>query len=392
MNTEYEFPYETFSDKPVPVEEYEICILLPQSKKYIGHFTFQNGRPVFVVFELNRFKQICNVVCTLRPICTMIEAMSWLVGTVVYGSIFETFFIIEDIFTFRDASLRNAVYKEKILHLLKVVSLNGSMVVAEGVDPMFAASVSTPVACPVVPNIFAFPVIVRNTGQTSFDVDEVAYPIHHVQYRSLHQIRPIVNISISKRGTLSLFQYGPSESFSGGRTLGGSGGGDLLASSGGNGRPSSVMRNVVSLHPHRCDFSKPQYKKKTIFEVMADYPFDIYKLFAYNNMILAGHPTPNKHVYVDIAYIPDYKTSVFMNSIFRKISNGQWCKENKNIDYIEESDDEEEFENMDVDKYVDVTKKVNMLCYFHNKFKKWVPLTVVDASYNGGKIVPISNL
>ena len=40
--------------------------------------------------------------------------------------------------------------------------------------------------------------------------------------------------------------------------------------------------------------------------------------------------------YFDIAYIPDYKTSVFMNSLFRNI------KENINLDYLEESDDEEE--------------------------------------------------
>ena len=42
--------------------------------------------------------------------------------------------------------------------------------------------------------------------------------------------------------------------------------------------------------------------------------------------------------YYDIACIPDYKTSVMMNSLFRDI------KENRNLDFLEESDSEEEFE------------------------------------------------
>ena len=75
-----------------------------------------------------------------------------------------------------------------------------------------------------------------------------------------------------------------------------------------------------------------------------------------------------------------------MNGIFRKI------KENVNLDYIEESDDEDDFENAEPDKYVDLNKKVNMECQFNYKFKKWMPIRVVDSSINQGKIVPVSNL
>mgnify|MGYP003328747202 CR=1 FL=1 len=56
--------------------------------------------------------------------------------------------------------------------------------------------------------------------------------------------------------------------------------------------------------------------------------------------------------YYNIMFIPDYKTSVMMNNIFRKI------KENKNLDYIEESDDEDDFQNIDIDKYVDTLIKI----------------------------------
>ena len=71
-----------------------------------------------------------------------------------------------------------------------------------------------------------------------------------------------------------------------------------------------------------------------------------------------------------------------MNKLFRNI------KENLNLDYIEESDDEDDFENIREDKYVDLQKTVAMECVFSQKFKKWVPKKIVQ----GQKIVHISQL
>ena len=90
------------------------------------------------------------------------------------------------------------------------------------------------------------------------------------------------------------------------------------------------------------NFNKPQFKLPTVFLVTADIQFDIYHLFVYGK--------ESKQIYYNVAYIPNYKTSVFMNKIFRKI------RENDNLDYIEESEDEDDFENMDEDKYVDLQK------------------------------------
>jgi len=76
--------------------------------------------------------------------------------------------------------------------------------------------------------------------------------------------------------------------------------------------------------------------------------------------------------YVQMAYIPNFQTSKLMNSIFRTI------KENNNLDALEESDDEEEFENTDDDKFVDLNKKVKMECKMHPTFKKWVPVKLLS--------------
>ena len=63
-----------------------------------------------------------------------------------------------------------------------------------------------------------------------------------------------------------------------------------------------------------------------------------------------------------IAHIPNYKTSVMMNALFRNI------KENRNLDALEESDDEEE------EALVYLNKCVQMSCIFNARFKRWQPV------------------
>jgi hypothetical protein len=103
--------------------------------------------------------------------------------------------------------------------------------------------------------------------------------------------------------------------------------------------------------------------EQAIFKVIPDIQNDIYNLYIYNIIT-------NKEEFYDIAFIPDYKTSVMMNNLFRNI------KENNNLDLLEESDNEEEFEDNRIDKYVNLTKTYKMVCLFNNKFKKWYPVSI----------------
>ena len=61
-----------------------------------------------------------------------------------------------------------------------------------------------------------------------------------------------------------------------------------------------------------------------------------------------------------------------MNKLFRKI------KENDNLDLLEESDSEDEFENIDIDKYVNLDKILKFKCVFNPIIKKWQPLENVE--------------
>lgn len=103
--------------------------------------------------------------------------------------------------------------------------------------------------------------------------------------------------------------------------------------------------------------------KQLVFKVTPDIQNDIYNLLVYNN---------GKEEFYDIAFIPDYKTSVMMNKLFRDI------KENDYLDALEESDNEDEFESEKLDKYVYLDKSYKMICEYNTKFNKWVPIKVVD--------------
>jgi hypothetical protein len=79
-----------------------------------------------------------------------------------------------------------------------------------------------------------------------------------------------------------------------------------------------------------------------------------------------------KEEFYDIAFIPDYKTSVMMNRLFRNI------KENENLDALEESDDDDEFENEKGDKFVYLDRSYKMNCKLNYKFKKWYPISLAN--------------
>ena len=96
--------------------------------------------------------------------------------------------------------------------------------------------------------------------------------------------------------------------------------------------------------------------KDTAFSVVADIQPDVYRLTAPDGT-------------TSFACIPTYSVSVMMNSIFRTI------KENVSLDALEESDDESEFEDMRIDKFLIVkTEPVKMKCHYSVKFRKWIPI------------------
>lgn len=123
---------------------------------------------------------------------------------------------------------------------------------------------------------------------------------------------------------------------------------------------TNVNDVILTLYKKKHYIEYAKITKRFIFNVKPDMQYDIYHLYIENQE------------YYDVAYIPDFKTSVLMNSIFRNI------KENRNLDLLEESDNEDEFEDDNIDKYVFLNKECNMECIYNDKFKRWAPIKVVD--------------
>ena len=102
---------------------------------------------------------------------------------------------------------------------------------------------------------------------------------------------------------------------------------------------------------------------EAVFRVKATVQDDIYSVYCFN------YNGPDD-LYGN-AMIPTYKSSVMMNGLFRTI------KENANLDRLEESDDDDEFENTNEDKFVNLKKSLIMKCVYNRRFRKWQPIEII---------------
>ena len=121
----------------------------------------------------------------------------------------------------------------------------------------------------------------------------------------------------------------------------------------------------ISYKTNKETYKQNIFNKEHVFIVKPNIQNDIYNLY------MLSHDTKVEKFY-DTVYIPNYTTSVMMNKLFRNI------KENDNLDRLEESDDEYEFENDNIDKFVYLEKTYPMICKYNYKFKKWYPVSLAN--------------
>uniref|UniRef100_A0A6C0LM45 mRNA capping enzyme adenylation domain-containing protein n=1 Tax=viral metagenome TaxID=1070528 RepID=A0A6C0LM45_9ZZZZ len=125
--------------------------------------------------------------------------------------------------------------------------------------------------------------------------------------------------------------------------------------------------NNIKHTPNNITNSNHLSDNKRVFKIKAEIQNDIYSLYSPEDV-------GNQLNFHSTALVPSYKTSVMLNNLFRTI------KENKNLDALEESDDEGDFQNVNVDKFVNLCKVCTMLCIYNNKFKAWVPVKVLNSN------------
>ena len=319
-----EFPniklsYEKITHKKV--YDSDLILSIPCGTKCFSWFTTLNDNCVCILFELENsknkeFKNIRTInACFSKALCY---------GTLFYGTLFShmknKFFSIEDIFFYKGRDLSQEKWSTKFN---KIIDILKTEIKQKSYNNHFV--------------IFGLPNIAfKNENLEASLRSDIKYNIASIQYYNLNKSNQYSILEFDKFNKEEILETREIKERR-----------DIKDKTE-NKESSIVIQKTI-----------PVSNKYIILDVKPDLQNDIYHLYSSEN-IKCG-----------IASIPDYKTSIMMNKLFRNI------KENDDLDKLEESDDEEEFENPNIDKFVDLNKSIKMKCQYNKKFKKWVPIQPV---------------
>ena len=348
QNENIKLSYETVAPKKVLSSEYNLCIAIPYGKKAYIWYTFCNNSPICLLLELNRDNQISDNISIFTNSPSDIST-DFELGTIISGTLYEEieeteiinpnanskiYFVMDDIHMYKGITISKWCFEKKTGFIYDFLSKNTQK------------QIVLSVLCNSETNI------ILNTN--------ISYNIRHIQYRATKEILPHYNVSCNKKPL-----WNPVISA------------NINTNNNHNHNKVDLSKKIINTN-WKYDFSKPIYKRNAFFWVKADLAYDVYFLGALS--------LQNDIIYCQNALILNFKTSVLLNTIFRNI------RENQCLDIIEESDDEMEFEDVREDKFVYLEKECIMECYFHFKFKKWIPLCVVSTEDYKNKIISLPSL
>ena len=311
----FELSYENITHKKV--HNANVILAIPEGKRFFTWFTSYNHENICFSLEIDDNNKIKNI----KKLNT--SFMDCLLGTIFYGTMFKyndiSCFSIEDIYYYKGQNYIYTPYSNK-LQLLKDIFTNE--ISQSLLNNRFT--------------VFGMPLIYSDFNLLLTDIQNLPYKISQLKFRFFEKN--------NSRKIMTINYYNQTKN------------------------TEQIDKKIVQRD--RDTYQKDTYqnqrdknKKTAIFKIMAGTEPDIYNLFITKN---------GNEEYYDIAIIPDYKTSVMMNSLFRNI------KENINLDFIEESDDETDFEDGREDKYTYLDRSFNIKCEFNYKFKRWIPISLAD--------------
>jgi hypothetical protein len=268
--------------------------------------------------------------------CCFTSSLSY--GTIFYGTIFyhlnNPFFCIEDIFMYKGKDISRFNFVDKINKICDILKKD-------------IKQVSYNNYC----TVFGLPVISTSSDNLENNLKKIKYKLSYIKYFNNNNSNFILRFheytnDIKENITLEINIINKT---------------DNKKSENKQTKTNFIENKKTEYKQSDNKFTKNKFTENNftkLFVVKPDIQNDVYHLYTTNNE------------YDSIACIPDYKTSVMMNKLFRNI------KENNDLDALEESDDEEEFENPNIDKFVNLEKSYKMICNLNKKFKKWVPIKI----------------
>ena len=351
------FSYEKSTHKKVLSDVY---VIIPKGKKYFVWFTHRNRKNICVFLEIGYQNKIMNIF--YRHV-SFDDVLSY--GTIFYGTLFKTrqeisdkknicsseIFSVEDIFYYKGDDISHYTYHNK-LNVIKNI---------------FDTKLRYNMAFCSNGIIFGLPVMTTDFTEAYDKATELPYSVYSIQYKYFEHkgsSQPFTEFYHFNNNSVGAIN---------GSVIGSTGANNMVMNRSNN-NSENYMMHVNKYNDKYNDkpltYNEPTKQKITSneiykeFFIKPDLQNDIYYLYQ-------NSTTNFEVISKEIAHIPDYKTSVLMNKLFRNI------KENSNLDSLEESDEEDEFENIQIDKFVDLNKIIKMRCIFNYKFKKWVPVSVL---------------
>jgi hypothetical protein len=346
---EIKFSYEKGTHKKVLSDLY---VIIPKGRKYFVWFTHHDRKNICLFLEIcNRTHNILNIF--FRHV-SFHDVLSY--GTIFYGTLFrqgqDDVFSVENIYYYKGQNIQGYAYESK----LKIIK------------DIFDTELQYNTRFQFHPSqkgvVFGIPVIATSFDEAIRVAGKLPYAVYSIQYRYLKDGAGAGAGDGDGRGQPSM-----------GNAI------EYYLFGGGERSETNIKIEVIDKleKQEKREIKKvwtptpmPQFSTNTrIFYIKPDLQNDIYYLYDTKMFTLSSLAT-SSIISKNLAHIPDYKTSVLMNKLFRNI------KENANLDALEESDDEEEFENIQIDKFVDLNKVFKMRCNFNYKFQAWVPIQVVE--------------
>jgi hypothetical protein len=331
-----EFPniklsYEKLAHKKV--SQCDFMLAIPKGQKCFIWFTEYEDKNICFLLELGERKEITNIQSISISFHTEL-----VYNTIIYGTLFYEkkmrLFAVDNIFYYKGQDVSQNTWLDKFSIITKMLEN----------DIEYKSNSSF--------LYFGLPILSNNYNDLIAKTKEVNYRIDTIQFRLSNKTNYYLTISFYKA------QMDENSNIS--NTV-------LNSKINKSDQPETMKNNNVKITTN----INSQYEKKSvesyskremIFKIRPDIQNDIYHLYCLNEQ--------NEEVLFDTAFIPNFTTSVMMNKLFRNI------KENNNLDALEESDDEDEFENGKEDRFVYLDKSYNMVCAMNHKFKKWYPVKV----------------
>jgi hypothetical protein len=315
-----ELSYETMMHNKV--HDSDIMCACPEGDKCFAWFTEYNDENVCFLFELEKKSKDRAIKIAVT---SFNDSLVYGLGTILHGIIFKynevSCFCIQDMCYYKGSDMTGYSYFKRLQTMRICLERD---LCSYALTNKFT--------------IFGLPIISTNFGALLQDISSVLYKVDKIQFRYFNS-KKIACVKYYKPNNNGTNNNGTNN----------------------NGTNNNGTNNNGTNNNGTNNNGTISKINKAIFKVSAQIQTDIYNLFVYKD---------GKEDFFSIAFIPDLKTSVLMNKLFRNI------KENINLDALEESDEEVEFENEKEDKYVFLDRCVKMNCQYNHKFKKWTPISL----------------